>query len=82
MKIGSSRDKNKDHKKLPPDVPKRVIPAARHDLKILIEKHNNEKLAITLLIVGGGLIVYHFGQKINDIIIIHNRWCRGECISL
>ena len=60
MKIGSNRDINKDHKKLPPDVPKIVIPAARHDLKMLTEKHNDEKLAITFLIVGAGLIAYHF----------------------
>ena len=60
MKIGSNRDINKDHKKLPPDVPKIVIPAVRHDLKMLTEKHNDEKLAITFLIVGAGLIAYHF----------------------
>ena len=28
MKTGSNRDINKNHKKLPPDVTKRVIPAA------------------------------------------------------
>ena len=72
MKIGSNRDINKDHKKLfvtPPDEPKTVIPAVRHDpvgvtklhnLKMLTEKHNDEKLAITLLIVGDGLIAYYF----------------------
>ena len=61
MKIGSNRDINKNHKKFPPDEPKKtVIPAARHNLKILNEKHNDEKLAITLLIVGTGLIAYHF----------------------
>ena len=61
MKTGSNRDINKDHKKLSLDVPKKtVIPVARLDLKMLIEKHNDEKLAITLLIVGGGLIAYHF----------------------
>ena len=60
MKIGSNRDINKDHKKLPLDVSKIVIPAARHDLKMLTEKHNDEKLAITFLIVGAGLIAYHF----------------------
>ena len=60
MKIGSNRDINKDYKKLPPDVPKIVMPTARHDLKMFTEKHNDEKLAITLLIVGGGLIDYHF----------------------
>ena len=64
MKIGSSRDINKDHKKLPvtpPDVPKKiVIPVARHDLNLFTEKHNDEKLAVTLLIVGDKLIAYHF----------------------
>ena len=66
MKIGSNRDINRDHKKLtPPDVPKNaVIPVAQHDqphnLKMLTEKHNDEKLAITLLIVGTGLIAYQF----------------------
>ena len=70
MKIGSNRDINRDHKKLTqPDVSNTVIPAARHDpvaktiphnLKMLIEKYNDEKLAITLLIVGTGLTVYHF----------------------
>ena len=74
MKIGSNRDINKNRKKLPmtpplPDVPKTVIPVARHDpvvvtklhnLKMLTEKHNYGKLAITLLIVGAGLVAYHF----------------------
>ena len=64
IKIGSNRDINKDHKKLlPPDdnVPKIVNPAARNgNPKILTEKHNDEKLVITLLIVGTGLIAYHF----------------------
>ena len=63
LKIGSNRDINKDHKKLavtPSDVPKIVIPAVRHDLKVLTEKHRDEKLTITLLIVGGGFIAYHF----------------------
>ena len=54
MKTGSNRDINKDHKKLSLDVPKKVIPAVRHDLKMFTKKHNDEKLAITLLIVGGG----------------------------
>ena len=66
MKIGSNRDVNRDHKKLtPPDMPKKiVIPVAQHDpphnLKMLTEKHNDEKRAITLLIVGVGLITYNF----------------------
>ena len=50
-------------------MPKTVISANRHEpaevaiphnLKILTERHNYEKLAITLLIVGTGLIAYHF----------------------
>ena len=66
MKICSNRDIDRDHKKLTPlDVPKKiVIPAVQHDpphnLKMLTEKHNDEKLAITILIVGTGLIAYHF----------------------
>ena len=66
LKIGSNKDINKDHKKLPvtppdDDMPKIVIPAVRHDkLKALTEKHNDEKLVITLLIVGAWLIAYHF----------------------
>ena len=57
MKIGSNRDINKVHKKLPPPEPKAVIPAVRLDNpKMLTEKHNNEKLVITLFIVGSGLI--------------------------
>ena len=59
-----------------PDVSKAVISVARndpvgvtrsHNLKMLTndenrndEKHNDEKLAIVLLIVGDGLITYHF----------------------
>ena len=54
MKIGANSDINK--KKLPvtsPDAPKVVIPTAQHDnLKMLTEKHKDEKLAITLSIVG------------------------------
>ena len=52
MKIGSNRDINRDHKKLtPPDVPQKiVIPAAQHDprhsLKMLAEKHGDEKLIL------------------------------------
>ena len=60
MKISLNRDINKDHKKMSPDVPKIVIPAARNDLKMLTEKHNDEKLAITFLIVRAKLIAYHF----------------------
>ena len=64
IKIGSNRDINKDHEKLPlvppSDTPKAVIPTVRHDLKMINEKHHDEKLAITLLIVGAGLIAYRF----------------------
>ena len=70
MKIGSNKDIYRDHKKLtPPDVPNTVIPVAQHDpvgttiphkLKMPTKKHNDEKLAITLLIVETGLIAYHF----------------------
>ena len=73
MRTGSNRAINRDHKKLPvvkPDVPKKIVilatqhdPAGAtrwHNLKMLNEKHNDEKLAITLLIVGTGLIAYHF----------------------
>ena len=70
MKIGSNRDINIDRKKLlvTPPSPRIVIPAAEHDpveattlhnLKMLTEKHNDEKLVITLLIVGVGLIAHH-----------------------
>ena len=56
MKIGSNGDINRDRKKLPvvkPDVPKTVIPAVRHD-------PDNLKMSHNILIVGGGLIAYHF----------------------
>ena len=68
MKIDSNRDINRDDKKLPVaklDVPKTIeIPTVQYDRphskKMLNEKHNDEKLAITLLIVGTGLMAYHF----------------------
>ena len=51
-------------------MPKKIVaPAVHHDpvettiphnLKRLAKKHNDEKLAIALLIVGTGLIAYHF----------------------
>ena len=65
MRIGSNRDINKDHKKLPvtppdDDIPKTVIPVVLHDNpKMLTEKHNDEKLVISYLIVGAGLIAHH-----------------------
>ena len=49
-----------------PDVlPKKIaIPVVQHDsphnIKMLTEKHNDEKLAVTILIAGAGLLVYHF----------------------
>ena len=43
------------------DKPVKYQLAAQHDNpKMLAEKHNNYKLAITFLIVGAGLIAYHF----------------------
>ena len=66
MKIGSNRDINRDHKKLTlRDLPKKIVILAfqhdlSHNLKMLTESHNDEKLAITLLILGTGLIIYHF----------------------
>ena len=73
MKIGSNKDINKDHKKLPvtpPDdgMPTILIPAARHgNLKMLTEKHNDKKLVIILLIVVAEslyfLLLIIFGRK-------------------
>ena len=67
MTIGSNRDIYTDRKKLPvakSDVPKAVILAVQqhpsNNLHMLTEKHNDEKLDIILLIVGTGLITYHF----------------------
>ena len=66
MKIDSNREISRDHKNLtPPNVPKKiVIPAVQHDPphnpRMLTEKHTDEKLAITLLIMGAALIAYHF----------------------
>ena len=81
MKIGSNRDMNKDHKKLPPpelgkaegvshatskimkstEKPVKDHPTTQHgNPKILAEKHNDDKLTITFLIAGAGLVAYHF----------------------
>ena len=79
MKIGPNRDINKDHKKLPPQGPDKVVvhclpKEMKHtdkavkdclatqdeNLKMFAEKHNDDKLVITLLIVGAGLIAFHF----------------------
>ena len=40
MKIGSNRDINKDHKKLPVTPSRMVIPTVEHDLKMLTKKRN------------------------------------------
>ena len=61
MKIDSSNDINK--KKLFPldDKPKIVIPEAWHDNpRMLTDKHNDEKLGITVLIVEARLIAHYF----------------------
>ena len=72
MKIGPNKGENKYHKKLsvtPPDddAPKIVNKPIKDHLmvrhenpKMLTKKHNDEKLVITLLIVGARLIAYHF----------------------
>ena len=65
IKIGSNRDINSHKKLTPPDVPKKiVIPAPQddppHNLRMLTEKRNDEKLAFTLLVVESGLIADHF----------------------
>ena len=68
MKTGSNKDINRNHKKAFPVAKPDV---ARHDpvegrrpynlnLRMLPEKHNDEKLAITILIVWVGLIAYNF----------------------
>ena len=72
MKISPNKGENKYHKKLsvtPPDddAPKIVNKPIKDHLmvrhenpKMLTKKHNDEKLVITLLIVGARLIAYHF----------------------
>ena len=86
-KIGSNKDINRDHKKFPVVKPN----LARHDpvggrrpyslnLRMLTGKHNDEKLAITAMIVGLGLLLIIFARvKINGISIIYNLCCRGKC---
>ena len=65
MKIGSNKDINRDHQNFPVVKPN----VAQHDpvgegrpynLRMLTEKHNDEKVAMTIWIVGAGLIAYHF----------------------
>ena len=54
MKIGSKREINKDHKKIPPPEPKIVILAARHDNpNVFTENHNDEKLVVTFVVSKG-----------------------------
>ena len=67
MKIGSNKDINRDHKKFPvvkPNVARHNPAGGRRphnlNLRMLTEKHNDEKLAITVMIVEVGLIAYHF----------------------
>ena len=55
VKHNASSMKNMDKQ------PVKEHPMAQDDnSRMLAKKHNNEKLAITLLIVGTGLIAYHF----------------------
>ena len=67
VKIGSNKDINRYHKKFPVVKPN----VAQHDpaggrrphnlnLRMFTEKHNDEKLTITAIIVGVGLMAYHF----------------------
>ena len=44
------------------DVSKKIV-TPTHNLKVLTKKHNDKKLAITLLIVGTGLIFIISGRK-------------------
>ena len=80
MKIGPNIEINKDKSPEPVkagDVehdasmkntdkqPPKEHPMAQDDnSRMLAKKHNDEKLAITLFIVGAGLIAYHFWEKI------------------
>ena len=87
MKIGSNIDINRDHKKFPvvkPNVARHNPAGGRRphnlNLRMLTGKHNDEKLAITAMIVGLGLLLIIFARvKINGISIIYNRCCRGKC---
>ena len=67
MKTGSKKDIKRDYKRFPavkPDVARRDPVEGRRpyslDLSVLTEKHNDGKLAITILTVGVGLMAYHF----------------------
>ena len=68
MKIGLNIEINKDKLPEPGDVkhnasdkqPVKEHPMAQDDnSRMLAKQHDDEKLAITLLIVGTGLIAYH-----------------------
>ena len=66
-KIGSNIDINRDHQKFPvvkPNVVRHAPVGGRRpynlNLGMLTEKHNDEKLAITAIIMGVALIAYHF----------------------
>ena len=66
MKIGSNRDINKDHKKLEQMCQmclKKSDPIQQdppHNLKVLTKNHNDEKLAITIVIVGACSLAHNF----------------------
>ena len=69
MKISSTVEINKDKLPEPGNVKHDASdkqPIKEHamvqddNLRMLTEKHNDEKLAISFLIVGPGLITYHF----------------------
>ena len=69
MKIGSNIEINKDKLPEPWNVKhdasdkqpiKEHAMAQDDNLRIFTEKHSDEKLTITFLIVGTGLIAYHF----------------------
>ena len=76
MKIGSSIEINKDKlpepvktgdvkhdasmKNMDKQTVKEHAISQDDNLRMLAKKHDDEKLAITLLIVGTGLIAYHF----------------------
>ena len=65
MKIGSNIEINKlpepgNHDASDKQSIKEHAMTQNDNLRMLTEKHNGEKLAITFLIVGTGLIAYHF----------------------
>ena len=67
MKTGSNKDIKRGYERLPavkPDVARRDPVDGRRpcslNLRMLTEKHNDGKLAITILIVRVGLMAYHF----------------------